>query len=156
MLFGLILALGTAHAGHGHCREIRLAQDDISVVGTGISGIPDVSAVDRATTMRTREASEIVLKARRRDLGCVDFGDVRAFKYAYLEAGYAEVLFLVTVNDETVGETFTPDVTSLVLTGLRRGDSIEIHVYGTTEPPPLIADLSGPTVMKTELRSYVY
>lgn len=166
ILFLALLSTAPARARDA-CVEVRLARDDAHIV-TRQAGAPDVGATDRAGGLRTREASRLVLKARRRDLGCIDFDDVRAFEYAYRDAGLPPPAFVVMVNDDAIRlrdgrVTFPPDVANLVVTGLVPGDRIDIYVVVETDPPalPPTADgtartLRGTHYLTMEKRTYVY
>jgi len=193
----ILFLLPTAMADEPACREIRLAQDDAHVIERrgwtlgqqnpgnefanpfGDSPIiprngsraPDVRAVDARNGFRTKPVIPLTVDAARGS-GCVDFGDIRAFNYAYEEADLPKPRLIVTVNgsralNEEGSSLFSARATNFRVMGLRSGDRIEILVVleneylnaGCAEIPTM--ETTAPCaenfrVRLWERRAYVY
>lgn len=163
----MLLFVMVAFAAEPECRQIDLVQDDMhaierrgwvdgrfpvdqTIVVEGIGQIsmvptphaPDVAETDRKMPMGTKEYVPLHLGAGPVSRGCVDFGDIRAFKRAYDEAGLPTPSVLVTVNgrilvDEYGASQFSTGVTDFEVHGLKRGDKIEVLIIaaGYMTPP---------------------
>jgi hypothetical protein len=95
---------------------------------------PDVAAVDRSTNLRTKEYAPLHLNAKR-GIGCLEFGDMRAVKYGYENAGLPTPSIMVTVNsrllvDEYGASLFGSGATNLAVYGLKDGDKVEVLIVG--------------------------
>ncbi len=127
----MILLIAAAFAAEPECRQIHLAQDVTHSVKPP-TGLPDVAATDKAMDVRTKEYAPLILDTKR-GTGCLDFGDARAFEWAYQNAGKPDPFLMVTVNgtilaDEESNSLFPARATGFYVHGLKTGDTVDVLV----------------------------
>lgn len=127
----MILLIAAAFAAEPECRQIRLAQDFAHWVLPTINP-PNVAATDKAIVVRTKEYAPLILDAKH-GVGCLDFGDVRAFEWAYQNASKPDPFLMVTVNgtilsDEWNNALFPAHATDFYVNGLKAGDVVNVLV----------------------------
>jgi len=150
----MILLIAAAFAAEP-CRFIHLVRDDahaverrgwkdgmyVPPIGYDMMGgtfvmtephAPNVAQWDEMTGPRTKEYAPVTVDAKR-GTGCLNFGDVRAFEWAYRDAKLPDPFLMVTVNgtiisDENGAMLFPARATDFQVHGLKAGDIVNVLV----------------------------